>query len=106
MAAELEWVQQGIYTEPNDQSVWLYHHWLTTLGRGCEQLRITHCAALGGELVVFFSQAVCAWAWGGTAPQPPPAVVTWDHTNPPHPQQSYSIDLLNSNCSEWAQCCV
>jgi len=58
--SELEWVQQGIYTEPNDQSVWLYHHWLTTLGRGREQARITHCAALGGELFVFFSKQVCA----------------------------------------------
>jgi len=55
---ELEWVQQGIYTEPNDQSVWLYHHWLTILSRGHEQLRITHCAVLGEELFVFFSRPV------------------------------------------------
>jgi len=52
---ELEWVQQGIYTEPNDQSLWLYHHWLTVLGRGHERLTITHCAVLGAELFVFFS---------------------------------------------------
>lgn len=60
VAKELEWVQQGIYTEPNDQSVWLYHHWLTILSRGCEQPRITYCAVLGGELFAFFSRPVCA----------------------------------------------
>lgn len=57
---ELEWVQQGIYTEPNDQSIWLYHHWLTVLGRGRERLRITHCAILESELFVFFSGPTCA----------------------------------------------
>eukprot|EP00931_Biecheleriopsis_adriatica_P101899 TRINITY_DN76949_c0_g1_i1.p1 TRINITY_DN76949_c0_g1~~TRINITY_DN76949_c0_g1_i1.p1 ORF type:complete len:677 (+),score=185.16 TRINITY_DN76949_c0_g1_i1:36-2033(+) len=59
---ELEWVQQGIYTEPNDQSVWLYHHWLTTLDRGGETPRITHCALMDGELFLFFSRPVCAAA--------------------------------------------
>lgn len=54
---ELEWVQQGVYTEPNDQSVWLYHQWLT-LRDG--EPRITHCAKMGGELFIFFSQAVSA----------------------------------------------
>jgi len=59
LAQELDWVQQGIYTEPNDQSIWLYHHWLTTLDRGRETLRITHCAVLSGELFVFFSSPAC-----------------------------------------------
>jgi len=68
---ELEWVQQGIYTEPNDQSVWLYHHWLTILSRGCEQPRITHCALLGGELFVFFSRPVCARGADGPSAAPP-----------------------------------
>eukprot|EP00438_Fugacium_kawagutii_P029092 Skav220680 [mRNA] locus=scaffold384:236186:242862:+ [translate_table: standard] len=58
VSEELEWVQQGIYTEPNDQSVWLYHQWLT-LDQG-KQPRVTHCALLDGELFVFFSKAVCA----------------------------------------------
>lgn len=56
---ELEWVQQGIYTEPNDQSVWLYHQWLT-LEHGKQLPFVTHCALLDGELFVFFSKAVCA----------------------------------------------
>lgn len=60
LTKELDWVQQGIYTEPNDQSVWLYHHWLTTLGRGSEPARITHCALLDGQLFVFFSAPVVA----------------------------------------------
>lgn len=51
---ELEWVQQGIYTEPNDQSVWLYHQWLTL---GSTSPEIIHCAVLQGELYMFFSQA-------------------------------------------------
>ena len=59
MGEELEWVQQAIYTEPNDQSIWLYHHWLTILGRGHDRLRITHCAVLQGELFVFFSGPAC-----------------------------------------------
>jgi len=59
IAGELDWVQQGIYTEPNDQSVWLYHHWLTTLGRGRSQSHITHCAILDNELFIFFSEPVC-----------------------------------------------
>eukprot|EP00811_Abedinium_folium_P026222 NODE_3827_length_1978_cov_3.728255.p1 GENE.NODE_3827_length_1978_cov_3.728255~~NODE_3827_length_1978_cov_3.728255.p1 ORF type:complete len:623 (+),score=158.49 NODE_3827_length_1978_cov_3.728255:24-1871(+) len=57
---ELEWLQQGIYTEPNDQSLWLYHHWLTILDRGGnEEARITHTALLQGDIYVFFSRAVC-----------------------------------------------
>lgn len=56
---ELEWVQQGIYTEPNDQSVWLYHHWLTILSRGSVQARVTHCSVLSEDLYVFFSKPVC-----------------------------------------------
>ena len=57
---ELEWVQEGIFTEPNDQSVWLYHNWLTTLARGTEMPRITHCVLMDGEVFVFFSKPVCA----------------------------------------------
>ena len=57
---ELEWVQQGIYTEPNDQSVWLYHQWLTL--EQSQQPRITHSAILDGELFIFFSRPVCATA--------------------------------------------
>ncbi|CAE7735620.1 Rabggta [Symbiodinium sp. CCMP2592] len=57
---ELEWVQEGIFTEPNDQSVWLYHNWLTTLARGTETPRITHCVLMDGEVFVFFSKPVCA----------------------------------------------
>ena len=49
---ELEWVQQGIYTEPNDQSVWLYHQWLTL--EGSQVIEITHCAVMDGELFIFF----------------------------------------------------
>ncbi|CAE8620525.1 unnamed protein product [Polarella glacialis] len=67
MAKELEWVQQGIYTEPNDQSVWLYHHWLTTLDRGNDRPIITHCAVMDGELFLFFSKPVCARAAGDAA---------------------------------------
>lgn len=64
---ELEWVQQGIYTEPNDQSVWLYHHWLTTLNRGTDRPRITHCALHDGKLLAFFSSAVCCnWSADGS----------------------------------------
>lgn len=60
VAKELEWVQQGIYTEPNDQSVWLYHHWLTALDRGKSLYpRISHCAVLDGELLIFFSAPTC-----------------------------------------------
>jgi len=55
---ELEWVQQGIYTEPNDQSVWLYHQWLTL--EHSQLPRITHCAILDGEFFIFFSRPVCA----------------------------------------------
>ena len=55
---ELEWVQQGIYTEPNDQSVWLYHQWLTL--RDAYEPRISHCAKMAGELFIFFSQPVSA----------------------------------------------
>ena len=55
---ELEWVQQGIYTEPNDQSVWLYHQWLTL--EGSQVIEITHCAVMDGELFIFFSRPVCA----------------------------------------------
>eukprot|EP00928_Gymnodinium_smaydae_P013338 TRINITY_DN14871_c0_g5_i2.p1 TRINITY_DN14871_c0_g5~~TRINITY_DN14871_c0_g5_i2.p1 ORF type:complete len:856 (+),score=183.83 TRINITY_DN14871_c0_g5_i2:73-2640(+) len=61
---ELEWVLQGIYTEPNDQSVWLYHHWLTTLRRGQERPRLSHCALIGGELQLFFSGPVCCTSSG------------------------------------------
>jgi len=25
---ELQWIKQGVYTEPSDQSLWLYHCWL------------------------------------------------------------------------------
>lgn len=60
---ELDWVQQGIYTEPNDQSVWLYHHWLT-LNRGHDRPRITHCAFFEGEFFVFFSRSVCVTGCG------------------------------------------
>merc|ERR1719247_3527687 len=74
IGAELEWVQQGIYTEPNDQSIWLYHHWLTVLGRGHECLRITHCAVYAGELFVFFSGATCIHAKDGS--DVPPASLT------------------------------
>ena len=57
---ELEWVQEGIFTEPNDQSVWLYHNWLTTLARGTDTPRITHCVRMDGSIFVFFSKPVCA----------------------------------------------
>jgi len=63
---ELEWVQQGIYTEPNDQSIWLYHHWLTLLNSQHSQLRITHCAILDRELIVFFSGPACVRAKAGS----------------------------------------
>lgn len=59
VAKELEWVQQGIYTEPNDQSVWLYHNWLTVLDKGRQRPYITHCCILDSELYVFFSRPVC-----------------------------------------------
>mmetsp|Transcript_31123 Transcript_31123/g.68786 ORF Transcript_31123/g.68786 Transcript_31123/m.68786 type:complete len:703 (+) Transcript_31123:51-2159(+) len=59
LAEELEWVQQGIYTEPNDQSVWLYHHWLTLLDSRASEPRITHCAICDKNLLVFFSREVC-----------------------------------------------
>lgn len=54
---ELEWLKQGIYTEPNDQSVWQYHHWLTALQ--CRQLRITHSAVLDGAIYIFLSDLAC-----------------------------------------------
>lgn len=57
LEAELEWLKQGIYTEPNDQSVWQYHHWLTALR--CRHLRITHSAVLDGALYVFLSGPAC-----------------------------------------------
>ena len=56
---ELEWVQEGIFTEPNDQSVWLYHNWLTTLARGTATPRITHCVRMQDGVFVFFSRSVC-----------------------------------------------
>lgn len=58
LTKELAWVQEATYVEPNDQSIWLYHRWLTT-NRGLAWPRVTHCALLGGELVVFFSERVC-----------------------------------------------
>eukprot|EP00746_Dinoflagellata_sp_MGD_P077796 gnl/MRDRNA2_/MRDRNA2_31172_c0_seq1.p1 gnl/MRDRNA2_/MRDRNA2_31172_c0~~gnl/MRDRNA2_/MRDRNA2_31172_c0_seq1.p1 ORF type:complete len:719 (-),score=148.94 gnl/MRDRNA2_/MRDRNA2_31172_c0_seq1:99-2255(-) len=53
LETELEWLKQGIYTEPNDQSVWQYHHWLTALQ--CRSLTITHAAVLDSTLYIFLS---------------------------------------------------
>lgn len=58
LTKELEWVQQGIYTEPNDQSIWLYHQWLTILKKGSEQPFITQVASLGPDIFIFFSRPV------------------------------------------------
>jgi len=31
LTAEFELLQQAMYTDPSDQSIWIYHHWLVSL---------------------------------------------------------------------------
>lgn len=34
---EFDLVRNAMYTDPNDQSVWIYHRWLVGPGKSCDQ---------------------------------------------------------------------
>lgn len=36
---EFELLQQAMYTDPSDQSIWLYHRWLVSLDPNLETLK-------------------------------------------------------------------
>ncbi|CAD7936084.1 unnamed protein product [Amoebophrya sp. A120] len=40
LESELEWLQQAIFTEPNDQSIWFYHEFLLLKNR---EMQVLHC---------------------------------------------------------------
>lgn len=44
--AEFELLQQAMYTDPGDQSIWIYHRWLVSLDPNLhvlqEQIQVIH----------------------------------------------------------------
>lgn len=58
MQSEFELVQNGLYTDPDDQSNWFYHRWL--LGRGAQEQKV-NCMFVSrsrGKLLVSFSKSI------------------------------------------------
>nr|AKG25433.1 geranylgeranyltransferase subunit alpha [Hematodinium sp. SG-2015] len=56
---EIEWLMQAIYTEPGDQSIWLYHEWLHVLDRSSNiNIRLTHSFERESYLYLVFNAPV------------------------------------------------
>ncbi|XP_076449140.1 geranylgeranyl transferase type-2 subunit alpha-like [Babylonia areolata] len=60
LQSEFELVQNGLYTDPDDQSNWFYHKWL--LGRGEQKQRINclHISCAQKRLLVSFTKSIKA----------------------------------------------
>ncbi|KAK7114802.1 hypothetical protein V1264_000794 [Littorina saxatilis] len=56
--SEFELVQNGLYTDPDDQSNWFYHKWL--LGRGEQNQRINYAyiSCVKKQILVSFTKAI------------------------------------------------
>lgn len=53
---DLEMVRNAIFTEPNDQSAWIYQRWL--LGESTPTLSIERCELISGKIIVLFNSLV------------------------------------------------
>ncbi|KAF8820043.1 hypothetical protein IE077_003644, partial [Cardiosporidium cionae] len=53
VSSERLWLREGLFTEPEDQSLWKYYQWLL-FTRGCETPRLLKCVAASSLRTVYF----------------------------------------------------